>query len=196
MSNSDVAEAIGKMSSDQQANLKKSLIGLIFKCFAGLALIGVIAVFFTMQNFESERDRYVNEGAVSKALVLETSTDDYKLSNSHGKTVDASMNFVRIVHDPKSPVKYGDLGKTVQEADLPVPQTGEGTGNIVMEDPEFSAVKAGDILTVVSTPYEPSTPWTLQKVRDYSPNDYYLWMGVFGALAIALWFIARMFSRR
>lgn len=197
MSNNQAAEAIRNMTAEQQGQLKKGLLGLICKCLSLLALIGVIGAFFTMQEEESQHSIYVNEGMVSRALVLGTEVDDYTLANAQGDTAPASMNFVRIAHDPESEVRYADLGANVQEADLPVPPQGSGyTASIDMDDAEFAGVKAGDVLTVVATPYEPRSPKTLATVQDYSPDTYYLWMGIFAVLAIAMWFVGRAVSRR
>ncbi|MEO9635286.1 MAG: hypothetical protein ABJ360_14920 [Roseobacter sp.] len=194
MSNHDAAEAIKNMSETEQAEVKKAYLGLIFKCMAGLALIGVIAVFFVMQGVEEERFRYINEGVVSKALVLDKAVDSYTLKNAKGKTAESSKNFVHIVHDPKSTVTYSELGKSVKEADLPVPKKDESTGVMDMDDTEFVMVQVGQVLTVVNTPYEPQNPWTLAKLRDYSPASYYLWMAIFGVLAVTFWFTGRRFS--
>lgn len=196
MSNNQAAEAIRNMDRGQQRQVKKGLLGLIFKSFAVLALIGVAGVFLTMQEEESERATYLDEGTVSRALVLDTSVDDYKLTNGRGQTADASKNFVRIAHDPQSSVKYSDLGKNVQESDLSAPQGSDYTASIDMDDAEFAGIKAGDVLTVVTSPYDQGSPWTLAKLRNYSPDGYYLWMGIFAALAIALWFAGRVMSRR
>jgi hypothetical protein len=196
MSNNRAAEAIRNMDRGQQQQIKKGLLGLIFKSFAVLALIGVAGVFLTMQEEESERATYLDEGTVSRALVLSTSVDEYKLANKRGETVNASKNFVRIAHDPQSSVKYSDLGKSVQESDLPAPPGKDYTASIDMDDAEFAGIKAGNVLTVVTSPYDRGSPWTLAKLRDYSADGYYLWMGIFAALAIALWFAGRAMSRR
>ncbi|MCB2088832.1 MAG: hypothetical protein KDD98_08410 [Sphingomonadaceae bacterium] len=196
MSNNQAAEAIRAMDRGQQQQVKKGLLGLVFNSLAVLALIGAVGVFLTMQEEESERATYLDEGTVSRALLLSTSVDEYKLANKRGQTVDASKNFVRIAHDPESSVKYSDLGTNVQESDLPAPPGKDYTASIDMDDEEFAGIKAGDVLTVVTTPYDRGSPWTLAKLRNYSPDGYYLWMGIFAALAIALWFAGRVMSRR
>lgn len=196
MRNHAAAETISKMDEVEQAKVKQGLWALIFKSLAALSLVGMIGVFFTLQSIEDERTRYLNDGLVSKALVLDSGSGDYRAVNERGKAKQEPNNFVPIVHDPETGVRYSDFGRNKTEADLPEPVRGAGTGVLQLDDAAYAAVAAEQVLVVVSTPYEPSRPWTIEKLRGFSANGYYLWMAVFGGLALCLWLVGRRFNNQ
>lgn len=193
------AETINKMSDSQRANLKNFLFRLIFKCLAVLALIGVIGSLLLMNDKSNEMKRYRNEGAVSRALVLDKNESRSVTVNNRGKRSVTGGYYLHIVHNPKSPVRYADVGEKVKEADIPAEsaaRSGGSTGSVKVKEEVFARTNKGDILTVVNTPYDPSFPKLLQDVRDFTPTLYYLWAAGFGVLAIALWLLAGRWAKR
>lgn len=180
MSNHDAAQKAKDMSAEQRGQLKKNLYGLIFKSLAVIALLGAVGVFFVAGGTSDDVARYHSEGVVSQALVV---------------AMDEG-NKVRVVHNPGSSVTFAALGDTVQMVDLPVPTAGASTGTVIMSTEGFTNVKVGDTFTVVNTPYEPAFPKTLESLTVAPSGNHLIWMAVFAALAVALWMIGRMASKR
>jgi hypothetical protein len=75
------------------------------------------------------------------------------------------------VHNPKSPVRYADVGEKVKEANIPAESAVHSFGST-------GSVK----VTEVNTPYDPSYPRLLQEVRDFTTTLYRLWASGFGVL--------------
>ena len=172
--------------------------GISFKCLAALAFIGVLGAFLKLKDRESELRRLRNEGVVSRAVVTEKDVDTVTNKTRRGRSSSYEVRTLRVRHNPKSPVKFADVGTKVPEADLPPPLPEDRDapiGFIRVDDALFEKTQVGDVLTVVNTPYSPNSPEFYTDVRDFSAAGYYQFMGLFGVITIVFYALARRVSK-
>ncbi len=180
MSNHDAAKKVKNMDEPQRAQLKQNLYGVIFKALAAISLLGAIGAFFIMGGADEDASRYRNDGVVSQALVILKDTE----------------NRVRVVHNPSSSITMADIGTKVQVAELPVPVAGETTGTVKMSDEEYANVSVGQVIPVVSTPYEPSSPRTLASLQAPESSGGIVWLAIFAVLGVVLWLVGAKFAKK
>jgi hypothetical protein len=105
---------------------------------------------------------------------------------------------LRVRHNPKSPVKFADVGTKVPEADLPPPLPDDRDapiGFIRVDTALFEKTQVGDVLTVVNTPYSPNSPEFYIDVRDFSAAGHYQFMALCAGLAVGFYMLARRFTK-
>jgi hypothetical protein len=172
--------------------------GVCLKCLAALAFIGVLAAFLKLQNRQSELRRLRNEGVVSRAVVTEKDVDTVTTKTRRGGSSSYEVRTLRVRHNPKSPVKFADVGTKVPEADLPPPLPDDRDapmGFIRVDDALFEKTQVGDVLTVVNTPYSPNSPEFYTDVRDFSAAGHYQFMALCAGLTVGFYMLARRFTQ-
>ena len=178
-------------------------IGLCFKLLALLALIIAFVFFMRMQEEQSANDKLRNHGVVSRALVIEKAKDSLTTQHSglrrrsSGYSTETDLWVLTVRHVPKSTVAYADFPARVKEGDLPVapPLTGDpmkdsaNLGIIWVSQEVFDAAKVGDVLPVVNTPWDSSSPVLVSEVEAFDPSPFYpgialslILMAVFAAI--------------
>jgi hypothetical protein len=184
-------------------------IGLCFKLMALLAAIFAFVFFMRMQEEQSENDGYRNQGVVSRALVTakerdKTTTRHSGLTRrSSGYTTQNDIWVLMIRHVPKSTVKFADFPAKVKEADLPVapPLTGdpmkdmENGGVMWVSQELYDKARPGDMLTVVNTPWDSTSPVLVSEVNAFDPSPFYPRMAIALALMVLFWLIERRISK-
>jgi len=172
--------------------------GVCLKCLAALAFIGVLAAFLKLQDRQSELRRLRNEGVVSRAVVTEKDVDTVTTKTRRGGSSSYEVRTLRVRHNPKSPVKFADVGTKVPEADLPPPLPDDRDapiGFIRVDTALFEKTQVGDVLTVVNTPYSPNSPEFYTDVRDFSAAGHYQFMALCAGLAVGFYMLARRFTQ-
>ena len=172
--------------------------GVCLKCLAALAFIGVLGAFLKLQDRQSELRRLRNEGVVSRAVVTEKDVDTVTTKTRRGGSSSYEVRTLRVRHNPKSPVKFADVGTKVPEADLPPPLPDDRDapiGFIRVDDALFEKTQVGDVLTVVNTPYSPNSPEFYIDVRDFSAAGHYQFMALCAGLAVGFYMLARRFTK-
>ena len=172
--------------------------GVCLKCLAALAFIGVLGAFLKLQDRQSELRRLRNEGVVSRAVVTEKDVDTVTTKTRRGGSSSYEVRTLRVRHNPKSPVKFADVGTKVPEADLPPPLPDDRDapiGFIRVDTALFEKTQVGDVLTVVNTPYSPNSPEFYTDVRDFSAAGHYQFMALCAGLAVGFYMLARRFTQ-
>jgi hypothetical protein len=172
--------------------------GVCLKCLAALAFIGVLGAFLKLQDRQSELRRLRNEGVVSRAVVTEKDVDTVTTKTRRGGSSSYEVRTLRVRHNPKSPVKFADVGTKVPEADLPPPLPDDRDapiGFIRGDTALFEKTQVGDVLTVVNTPYSPNSPEFYIDVRDFSAAGHYQFMALCAGLAVGFYMLARRFTK-
>jgi hypothetical protein len=172
--------------------------GVCLKCLAALAFIGVLGAFLKLQDRQSELRRLRNEGVVSRAVVTEKDVDTVTTKTRRGGSSSYEVRTLRVRHNPKSPVKFADVGTKVPEADLPPPLPDDRDapiGFIRVDTALFEKTQVGDVLTVVNTPYSPNSPEFYIDVRDFSAAGHYQFMALCAGLAVGFYMLARRFTK-
>lgn len=184
-------------------------IGLCFKLLALLAAIFAFIFFMRMQEDQSANDKLRGQGVVSRALVTAKEKDKTTTRHSgltrrgNGYTTQNDIWVLSVRHVPKSAVKFADLGAKVKEADLPVapPLTGdplkdsENGGVMWVSQAVYEKTKVGDMLTVVNTPWDSTSPVLVAEVKAFDPAPYYPRMAIALALMVLFWLIGRRISQ-
>ena len=88
--------------------------------------MGVIGSLLLMNDKSNEMKRYRNEGAVSRALLLDKNESRSVTASNRGKRSVTGGYYLHIVHNPKSPVRYADVGGKVKEANIPAESARSG----------------------------------------------------------------------
>ena len=172
--------------------------GVCLKCLAALAFIGVLGAFLKLQDRQSELRRLRNEGVVSRAVVTEKDVDTVTTKTRRGGSSSYEVRTLRVRHNPKSPIKFADVGTKVPEADLPPPLPDDRDapiGFIRVDTALFEKTQVGDVLTVVNTPYSPNSPEFYTDVRDFSAAGHYQFMALCAGLAVGFYMLARRFTK-
>jgi hypothetical protein len=178
-------------------------IGLFFKCLAVLAGIFAFIFFMRMDEESSFYQKLRDSGVVSRALVTDKQVDSARIEGRRGRSRTVEYNFIHIRHVPKSTVKFSDFPAKVKEADLPKapPVTGDplkdGGYSGIMDVPQatYDAIKVGDMLTVVNTPWDSDSPVQVSDIGTFDPSVYYPRMGLSLALMVLFWLIGRRISK-
>ena len=202
MSNANTAEEIAGSTAAEQTVVKKRLLGLIFKCFAIISLLVAIGLFLKLDGEQSDLDRFINEGMVSKGLVVDKHQDTSisASTNSRGKTrrVQLSYNMIYVTYDPASKIPYADLGSKLQQADLPnaaeLDEESSNGASITLSKAGYAKVKVGETVAIVRSPYGDTQ--LVAEVRSFSPNGSYMWMAILVVLAVMLWFVGRKLGKK
>ncbi len=171
---------------------------LCLKMIALLCFIGAFIAFMRLQEEESELHRLRNQGVVSQAVVTSKEVDEITRRSRRGRTSSSQINVLMVRHNPKSTIPYADLGTKVKETDLPppVPESKDAPiGVMWVNDEVFAKTQVGDLLTVVNTPYNKTSPELVSDVRDFSPRNFHLAIGVFLALTFLIWLPARRLGK-
>jgi hypothetical protein len=175
-------------------------IGLCFKLLALLALIFAFIFFMKMQEEQSANDKLRNQGVVSRALVTDkklytTTTQHSGIGRrSSGYQTQNEILVLTVRHVPKSTVKYADFPSRVTEADLPVApaltgdpmKDSENIGIMWVSADVYEKAKVGDMLTVVNTPWDSSSPVLVSDVEAFDASVFYPRMAI--ALVLMLLF--------
>jgi hypothetical protein len=175
-------------------------IGLCFKLLALLALIFAFIFFMKMQEEQSENDKLRNQGVVSRALVTDKDQDTITSQHSgigrrsSGYQTQSEILVLTVRHVPKSTVKYADFPSKTKEADLPVappksadPMQDFGNIGIMWVSADvYEKTKVGDMLTVVNTPWDSSSPVLVSDVEAFDATVFYPRMAI--ALFLTLLF--------
>jgi len=178
-------------------------IGFIFKMLALLAAIFAFIFFMKMQEEQSEIDRLRDDGVVSRALVTAKNLDKMTFEGRRGRSRSVDLQVLQIRHVPKSTVRYADYPAKVKEANLPVapPMTGdlmkdsENIGVMFVSVDLYDKTRAGDMLTVVNTPYDPESPELVSDVAAWTPHAFYPRIVMALLLAGLFWFVGRRIGK-
>jgi hypothetical protein len=121
-----------------------------------------------------------------------------------GRSRSSDLNVIRVRHVPKSEVKYADFPSKVSEADLPVapPETGDAlkdsdyTGIMFVTKEVYERTNAGDMLTVVNTPWDKNAPELVEDVRNFDDGaSFQPYIGISLVLTVVFgvigWWIGR-----
>mgnify|MGYP001584401442 CR=1 FL=1 len=184
-------------------------IGLCFKLLAVLALIFAFIFFMKMMEEQSANDKLRNQGVVSRALVTEKEQDKITRQNSglsrrsSGSTTESDIWVLMVRHVPKSTVKYADFPSKVMEDNLPVApaltgdpmKDSENIGVMWVPAELYEKTKVGDMLTVVNTPWDSSSPVLVSDVEAYDGSVFYPRIAIALILTLLFWFIGRKISK-
>jgi hypothetical protein len=172
-------------------------LSICFKAIAALCFIGLFIAFMKLQERDSELHHLRTVGVVSRAVVTEKEVEKVTMQTSKGRTRQSEYLQLTVRHNPKSTVKYQDIGTKMQEADLPPPLP-EGKeapiGFMRVSGTVYDQTKVGDVITVVNTPYNTGGPEFYTDVRDFKPDTHYKYMALFAALTLVFWGVARSFK--
>lgn len=148
---------------------------IVFYCLALLAAIFAFIFFMRMMEETSKFEKLRTHGVVSRALVVEKKLDTLIRERRRGNDTRTDINVVRVRFVPKSTVAYADFPSKVAEADLPsAPPMAEGAmddgtyGGVMWVTTElYERTNVGDMLTVVNTPWDSSSPVLAEEVRTF-----------------------------
>jgi hypothetical protein len=180
----------------------KPWIALTFTCLSVLSLLFAFIFFMRLNEETTQHKRYVEEGVVSRAIVVEKNLDTATYQRSKGRSTTVNLKIVRVRHVQKSLVKFQDFPNKVSKAQLPAAPPISGDFRIEMDfnglmfvsSELYNRVSPGDELIVVNTPYEPSSPVLVDDVRAFSPAVFYPRIAIALLLTIAFWFVGRRFA--
>lgn len=181
------------------ANAKRAFTVIGIRALAVLCLLGCLGALMTRWSEESELGYFIKEGTVSKARVLSSNQDNNTIVWNNGDRGQTSYNFVRVATDPAGGMPFRDFTAGGQEPSLPEPPTGEPTDELTrtlsVSEGSFAEIKQGDIVHVVTQPYDSSGAMLLSELtgRDYTRR--YILAAIFALLAAGLWMVSRRFNR-
>lgn len=178
-------------------------IGLFFKLLAVLAGIFAFIFFMRMEEESSFYSKLQTSGVVSRALVTDKELDSARYEGRKGRSRTVEYRFIHIRHVPKSTVKFSDYPAKVKEADLPLAPAVTGdplkdsaySGIMDVPMSTYEAIKVGDMLTVVNTPWDADSPVLISTIGAFDPSVYYPRMAIALVLMIAFWMIGRRISK-
>jgi hypothetical protein len=171
----------------------------VYMC-AILAFIFSFVYFMRMQEEASENNRFRTHGAVSRAVVTEKKLDtitrpdrtSFRASRSRSRTTSSPINVMFIRFEPRSVISISDYGTKALEEDLPSapPVTGrvmtdmDCSGLMWVSDEVFAVTQVGDMLVVVNTPFDRSSPKLVSEVMSFDQSTFYPW--ILGYLLLSL----------
>ncbi|MCP5396384.1 MAG: hypothetical protein H6918_06575 [Sphingomonadaceae bacterium] len=181
------------------AAAKRAFTVIGIRALSVLCLLGLFGAFMTKWSEESDLKFYIDEGVVSSARVLGSREDNSTIVWNNGDRGTTSYNFVRVLTDPATGIKFADFTRTGQEPALPAPPADEANDEwartLSVNDASMAALKPGDVVPVVTHRYDTTGGMLLSEIsgRDYSTHN--MLMIVFAVLAVGLWLLARRLNR-
>jgi hypothetical protein len=181
----------------------RRMIGIVFNCLSFLAVIFSFIFFMRMQEDQSMTERYRSEGTVSRAVVTDKKLDKMVTQRSKGRSTTTNLQILYIRYAERSPVKYADFPARIAEKDLPgaPPQNGDASkdsssiGVIFVPRATYEAVKVGDTLIVVDTPYSGDDPELIDTIKGFDPSVFYPRIAIALTLGLMFGLIGLMITR-
>lgn len=181
------------------ANARRAFTVIGIRALAVLCLLGSLGALMSMWSDQEDLQTFIDEGVVSRALVLDGKVDESTIVWNNGDRGKTSYNFLHVVTDPAGGMAYGDFIGAAKEQALPAPPAGEPTDDqtrsLSVSDESLAAIKQGDIVNVVTTRYDSSGGMLLSEITGRDYTMHYTLAAIFAVLAAALWMLSRRLNR-
>lgn len=171
----------------------KRQLSIVFTCLWILCLLCGLSAVAGWSQTSSKNEKFKTNGFVAQALVFDRGSEIVRTEKRKGKSKSKREYKIYVIYDQKATIPYADLGTKIPVDSLPPPpsQTPENTAMLFVDSDQFEELKIGTATTVVFTPDAKGLPELVADVRSYSPDGYFMAMGISGVAAVVFFFWGR-----